>query len=171
MRPTCDALAGEVHQQARHAQTMEPPTATGPAPSSDKETNSDPGRQELWGQKNQNNFWICFQNIRGLIPESGRDLKLQVLLQYTQQHQINVFGFAEHNICWDMFSKNQQVIERTHSWWENSHWITSFNKHDTHPIAHQPGRTGIVVLNALSHKALKPGGDDEGLGQWSWVHL
>ena len=39
------------------------------------------------------------------------------------------------------------------------------------PTLHQPGGTGIAVFNALSHKALKPGGDETGLGRWSWVRL
>jgi len=50
MRPTRDALDGEDHHQARHAPTTEPPTTTGPDPSSDEEITSDPGRRESWGQ-------------------------------------------------------------------------------------------------------------------------
>jgi len=114
---------------------------------------------------------ICFQNVGGLITETDGDIKLQVLLQFTQQHQIDVFGFAEHNTCWDLLQKNEQIIEKTRGWWENSHWSISYNKCEAHPIAHQPGRTGLGVFNAFSHKALKPGGDDEGLGRWSWVCL
>ena len=68
-------------------------------------------------------------------------------------------------------TKNKQIIERTRGWWENSHWSISFNKREEHPIAHQPGGTGLTVFNAFSHKALKPGRDDEGLGRWSWVRL
>jgi len=47
----------------------------------------------------------------------------------------------------------------------------------SHPITNADytlsftNRTGIVVLNTLSHKALKPGRDDKGLGWWSWVRL
>jgi len=122
-------------------------------------------------KKLHNSIQICFQNIGGLIPESDGDLKQQVLLQSTQQHQIDAFSFTEHNICWDLLPKMQQVAKRTWGWWENSHWITSFNKREPHPIMHQPGGTGIGVVNALSHKALKPGGDDMGLGWWSWAWL
>jgi len=114
MRLMHDALDGEAHHQARRAPTMEPPTTMGPAPSLDKETNSDPGRRELWGQplgkKQHNKIRICFQNIGGLITETDGDIKLQVLLQFTQQHQINIFGFAEHNTCWDLLQKTNKSL-------------------------------------------------------------
>ncbi len=82
-----------------------------------------------------------------------------------------MFGFAEHNICWDLLPKNQQLVDRTRGWWENAHWTTDFNKREQNPIVHQPGGTGIVVLDALSHRALRPGGDESGLRRWSWVRL
>jgi len=43
MRPMCNALVGEDHHQAQYAQTTEPPTMMGPAPSLDEEIHSDPG--------------------------------------------------------------------------------------------------------------------------------
>ena len=122
-------------------------------------------------KKQKNTIRICFQNVGGLLPENDSDLKLQVLLQFTQQHQIDTFSFTKHNICWDLLPKMQQIAERTRGWWENSHWTTSFNKCKQHPILHQLGGTGIAVFNALSHKVLKPGGDEMGLGRWSWVRL
>jgi len=122
-------------------------------------------------KKHQNCICICFQNFGRLIPQTNRDLKLTVLWHFTQQFQINVFSFAEHNICWDLLPKQQQLAERTQGWWENVHWTTAFNKCKKHPIAHKPGVTGVVVLDEISHRALKPGSDDLGLGRWSWVHL
>jgi len=118
----------------------------------------------ITGKKHHGNIRICFQNVGGLITETEGDLKLQVLLQFTQQQQIDVFGFAEHNTCWDLIHKNEQIIERTRGWWENAHWSISHNKRERHPIVHQPGGTGLAVFNAFSHKALKSGRDDEGLG-------
>jgi len=43
MRPTREATSGEDPPQANRANQMEPPTTTGPAPSSDEETQH-PGR-------------------------------------------------------------------------------------------------------------------------------
>jgi len=109
--------------------------------------------------------------VGGLVTITDGDLKLTVLQHFTQQFQIDVFTFAKHNICWDLIPKQQQLAERTCGWWENAHWATSFNKREKYPIAHQPGGTGIAVFNDLSHRALQPGSDQNGLGQWSWVRL
>ncbi len=82
-----------------------------------------------------------------------------------------MFGFAEHNICWNKIPKQQQLAERTRGWWENSHWTTAFNKCDKNPIVHQQGGTGLVVLNKLSHQAMQPRSDELGLEWWRWVRL
>jgi len=173
MRPTRRA-GSEDHRLARSTQNREPPTSTDPAPASD-EAISDPGRQHTWGKplgkKQQNHIRICFQNVGGIIPAADDDLKLTVLRQFTQQHNIDVFGFAEHNVCWDVIQKTQQLAERTKGWWENAHWTTAFNQQDKNPTAHQPGGTGVLTVNQLSHRVMHSGGDASGLGRWSWVRL
>jgi len=78
--------------------------------------------------KKQTTICILFQNVGGLIPTMDGDLKLTILCHFTQQSQINVLGFVEHNICWDLLPKHQQLAERTRGWWENAHWTTDFNK-------------------------------------------
>ncbi len=174
MRPMRKATSGEDLCLAQHANQREPPTTMGPAPSSDEEIPY-PGHQETWGQplgKNKKNtIRICFQNVGGILPENDGDQKVQVLCQFTQQNQIDAFSFAEHNISWDLLPKAQQMAKQMRGWWENAHWTTAFNKQETNPILHQPGGTRIAVFNALSHKALKLGGDEMGLGRWSWVRL
>ncbi len=168
------ATADEDHRPACCARQMEPPTTTEPAPALDEAIN-DPGRQDTWGnllgKKHQDSIRICFQNVGGLVTITDGDLKLTVLRHFTQQCQIDVFAFAEHNICWDLIPKQQQLSERTRGWWENAHWVTSFNKREKYPIAHQPGGSGLGVFNYLSHRALQPGSDHTGLGRWSWVRL
>jgi len=67
--------------------------------------------------------------------------------------------------------KQQQLAERMRGWWENAHWTTAFLKCNQNPIAHQPGGTGLGVFNELLHRALQPGSNELGLGQWSWVRL
>jgi len=167
MRPRRGAPGGEDHQLARRAQPREPPTMTDPDPASD-EVISDPGRQTTWGQplgkKQQHCIRICFQNIGGIIPTADDDLKLTVLRHFTQQHQIDVFSFAEHNVCWDVIPKQKQLAERTRGWWENAHWTTAYNKQDKDPLAHQPGGTGNLIINQLSHQVRQSGSDESGLG-------
>ncbi len=171
---TRGATVDEDHWLACRARQMEPPTMMEPAPALDEAVN-DPGHRDTCGnqlrKRHQDSICICFQNVGGLVTTTDGDLKLTVLCHFTQQFHIDVFAFAEHNICWDLISKQQQLAERTRGWWEHAHWATAFNKREKYPIAHQPGSTGIVVFNNLSHRALQPGGNQTGLGQWSWVQL
>jgi len=167
MRPRRGASGGEDHCLARRAQNWEPPTMTDPAPASD-EAISDPGHQNTWGKplgkKQPNHIRICFQNVGSIIPAADNNLKLMVLRQFTQQYQIDAFGFAKHNVCWDVIQKKQHLAERTKGWWENTHWTTAHNKQDKNPITHQPGSTGLLIVNQLSHQVMHSGGNTLGLG-------
>jgi len=122
-------------------------------------------------KKQPNNMRILFQNVGGLIPTTDSDLKLTILQQFIQHHNIDVFSFAEHNKCWDVVPKNLQLQARTKGWWENAQWSIGYNKHDLEPSEHQPGGTGILVVNDFSHQALSPGTDKSGMGHWSWIRL
>jgi len=174
MRPSHGAGTGEDHQTARSATTTEPPTTMDPNPALD-EAIADLGHHESWGntmgKKQPNSMRIVFQNVGGLIPTTDSDLKLTILQQFIQHHNINVFSFAEHNKCWDLVPKKLQLPERTKGWWENAQWSVGYNKHETEPSEHQPGGTGILVVNEFSHRALSPGTDELGMGRWSWIRL
>jgi len=102
---------------------------------------------------------------------TNSDLKLMILQQFIQQHNIDIFSFAEHNKCWDLVPKNLQLLECTKGWWENAQWSVGYNKRETEPSEHQPGSTGILVVNEFSHQALCPGNDKLGMGHWSWIRL
>ena len=114
---------------------------------------------------------IVFQNVRGLLPTTDSELKLTILQQFIQHNNINVFGFAKHNKCWDVVPKKLQLQECTKGWWENAQWSIGYNKQDIEPLEHQPGRTGILVVDKFSHRALRPGTDESGMGRWSWIRL
>jgi len=126
MTRPCGVSHGEGHHLTCCVQQTAPPTTMDPVPTSD-EVIEDPGHWEEWGnqlgKKHKDHIHICFQNVGGLIPKNGGDLKLTVLRTFSQLHQVDIFGFAEHNICWDLLPKQQQVAERTQGWWENAHWL------------------------------------------------
>ncbi len=173
MRPSHSVGTGEDHQTACSTTTTEPPTTMDPNPASD-EAITDLGHHESWGntmKKQPNNMCIVFQNVGGLIPTTDSNLKLTILQQFIQHHNIDVFSFAEHNKCWDIVPKNLQLQERTKGWWENAQWSIGYNKRDIEPSEHQPGRTGILVVNEFSHRALSPGTNESGMGRWSWIRL
>jgi len=96
---------------------------------------------------------------------------LQLLLQFTTTYQVNVFVVAKLNTCWDLLPPDQWLPHKTKGWWENLHWSLSHNHNDKQSSSYQPGSMGIVVLNVLSHRALKPRDDPIDLGHWCWVHL
>jgi len=154
MRPLCGAGTGEDHQTACSATSMEPPTIMDPNPALD-EAITDLGHHKSWGntmgKKQPNSMHIVFQNVGGLIPTTDSDLKLTILQQFIQHHNIDVFSFAEHNKCWDVVPKNLQLTEHTKGWWENAQWSVGYNKCNIEPSEHQPGRTGLLVVNEFSH--------------------
>jgi len=127
----------------------------------------------LLGRKPCNTVRVCFQNLDGIsqLPEGDGTLKLQLLLQFMTTFQVDIFTVAELNTCWDLLPPDQRLPNRMKGWWENSHWSLSHNCNDSHSSIYQPSGTGIVVTNALSHCALKPGDDPLGLGHWCWVLL
>jgi len=135
------------------------------------------GSNATWGnslgRKPHNMVRVCFQNLDGILqlPDGNGNLKLQLMLQFMTTFQVDVFVAAELNTCWDLLPPDQWLPGRTKGWWENLHWSLSHNRNDTHSSIYQHGGTGIVVTNALSHCALKPGDDLLGLGHWCWVLL
>jgi len=44
-------------------------------------------------------------NVGGIIPQANKGLKLMELRSFTQQQEIDIFTFMEHNICWDLIPK------------------------------------------------------------------
>jgi len=116
---------------------------------------------------------LCFQNIGGLSQSDVGDgaIKLQTLLSFVNQYQVDIFVFTEHNTCWDLSSPAKCLLELTRRWWANAHWHIAHNWLDKNQGIYQPGGTGLVVVNDISHNTQKPGSDPSGLGRWSWVHL
>ena len=121
---------------------------------------------DLLGRKTPNTVRVCFQNLGGIsqLPDSNGNLKLQLLLQFTTTYQVNVFVVAKLNTCWDLLPPDQWLPHKTKGWWENLHWSLSHSCNEKHSSSYQPGGTGIVVLNVLSHRALKPRDDPIDLG-------
>jgi len=116
---------------------------------------------------------ICFQNLDGLsqTAEGNGSLKLQVLHQFINTFNVDMFVATELNMCWDLLPLDQCLPYCTKGWWENSHWSILHNRNDTHSSVYQPGGTTVVATNELSHRALRPGDDPLGLGRWCWVAL
>jgi len=86
-------------------------------------------------------------------------------MDYTEQDQ-HLCVCVELGTCCDLVNY-QQLLQKTHGWWEASQWSLSYNQVDWYLSDYQPGGTGLVVVNQLAHHAQKSGDDPSGLGQQS----
>jgi len=98
-------------------------------------------------------------------------IKLAALRRTIGDRQTDIFGFTEANTCWDVVADNLRLPRQTRGWWENSQWSLSHNRLEKDNPAYQPGGTGIVCVNQVAHKTLKPGDDQSGLGRWCWTRI
>jgi len=114
---------------------------------------------------------IMFQNVGGFSKDDEMRIKLATLRRTIGDRQTDIFGFTEANTCWDVVPENQRLAHQTRGWWENSQWSLSHNRLEKDNLAHQPGGTGIVCINQVAHKTLKPGDDPSGLGRWCWTRI
>jgi len=159
------AVLGEDPLSACHAHHQEPsmpklfPALDGVATSQ--------GSISTWGnplEKTSNTFWLCFQNIGGLsqMAEGESEIKLQLILQFITNYQVDAFAFTEHNPCWDLLPPDKWLLGLTQGWWENSHWSIFHNGLDKNWGVYQPGGASMVVVNSflIMHY---------GLGQTCWV--
>jgi len=123
------------------------------------------------GKKQPGTIWLILQNVDGILTHMNRDLKLDCLYQIMTAHHMDILTLTELNMAWDKLPYKVQLPQKTHGWWEASHWSMSHNKKDKHGGGFQPGGTAILVINEWAHRATKPGDDTSRLGQWSWIHL
>jgi len=105
-----------------------------------------------------------FPNVGGFSKDDDMVIKLEALHRTMTDRQIDIFGFMEANTCWDVVPEQQRLAWYTCGWWENSQWSLSYNRLEMDMPIHKPGGTGIVCVNQVAHKTLKPGNDLSGLG-------
>jgi len=106
------------------------------------------------GQKPAATIWIFYHYIDGIPQDTNSNLKLQLLQQWLQSIEADVFAFTEASTCWDMVKYKKHLLQRSRGWWEVAHWSLSFNRLEKYPTKHQPGGTGILITNRLAHHAL-----------------
>jgi len=81
-----------------------------------------------------------------------------------EEHQVDIAALTECNTAWTKVDPHLKLQEQTKFWWENEHWSITNNQQDSDAVPYQPGGTGIVVVNQVSHRAQRPGDDMVGLG-------
>jgi len=166
MTSRCSRECGEDLRHLRSATSTEPPTRESPDPALD-EAVTDPGLPVQWGntlgKKGATAIRVVLQNVDGFSQDDNMDLKTELLRQFVTDQEVDVFGFTKANTCWDLLPPKHRLPERTHGWWENSHWSLGYNWVETQTSTYQPGGTGVLVVNQLSHRILRSGDDPTGM--------
>jgi len=123
------------------------------------------------GPKRSHTIRLLLQNIGGIDLHSGGSTKLAVLHTFMVESQVDLVALTECNAAWNHVPHELWPPVQTKGWWENAHWVLSHNRTDPDSAKYQPGGTGILVVNQLSHRAQRPGDDVVGLGRWCWARL
>jgi len=98
----------EVHYCWPSATQQEPPIEAS-LPSLDEEVSNHRSLEE-WGnlmKKQGATLQIAFQNIRGFSKEEEMEVKLEALHCFVIDKAIDIFGFTESNMCWDVLPETQ----------------------------------------------------------------
>jgi len=95
---------------------------------------------------------FVLQKLDGFSQDDNMDLKMELLCQFIMDQEVNIFAFTKANTCWDLLPPKHRLPEHMHGWWENSHWSLGYNWVKTQTSTYRLGRTGVLVVNQLSHR-------------------
>jgi len=169
-------VSSEAHYPRHSALDSEPPTAASLPPSDEGvlyQRSLDTWGNQL-GKKLDTTLRIVFQNIGGFQKDEEMDLKLEALHRFVTEQEVDIFGFTKANTCWDLMPENRRLAHRTRGWWETGQWTCTHNRterHDGDNSIFQPGGMGLLCVNQVAHKVLRPGDDPLGLGRWCWTRI
>ena len=107
-----------------------------------------------------------YLNINGL-PKNKKHPKNINIYNTFKYHNTDIFGLTETNLNWPLLEQEHHWKERTTGIWENSHSITSYNRHDIRSnTPFQPGGTLIHSNGKSCHRIISCDHDPTGLGRW-----
>ena len=129
-------------------------------------------RDDIWGdvmsKQKDENIRIVTKNIGGLGVKPG-NAKEDELKNWIGKKQIDIIGIQEVNINWKKCRGKYSLGERMKTpSWEYVRTSGSYNKHDTDTMS-QWGGTLTVCKDQMTHYVAGTGGDERGLGRWSWI--
>jgi hypothetical protein len=125
-----------------------------------------------WGhsiqiQKPDDTFRFIFQNIQGLPinPQSHKHRPIGTALKDTEA---DVFRIAELNLNFGVLGPTYQWPERFQHLHRN-HSIHSYNRRDSSTKRTLFGGTAQITIGPCSHRVIKSGADESGMGRWVWT--
>jgi hypothetical protein len=126
-------------------------------------------------KKDCNSIRVLFQNIGGLgdLFKDKEPEKLSRLKTFLIKQDVDVLGIAETNTDWRTLPLENNLWNRTSSWFQSRRISVSHND----KVAPKSGRyfqvggTATMLINEMASRPLKPGADVKGYGRWSWIVL
>ena len=126
-------------------------------------------------KKDCNSIRILFQNIGGLgdLYKDKEPEKLVRLKKFLIKQEIDVVGIAETNTDWRTLPMENNLWNRTSSWFQSRRISVSHNDKvaPTTGRYFQVGGTATILIDEMASRPLQPGNDTKGYGRWSWIVL
>ena len=114
-------------------------------------TKMDNCNSDIWGDENCNNhsLRVGFINIQSF-PANLQHHKNNNIRNLIHDYKLSVLGLAEVNLFWPALTHEQQLIERTRTWFEIVSTYTAYNKENT-KMREQRGGTAIIAKGKFVH--------------------
>ena len=130
------------------------------------------GDIDIYEGKVERRIRIGFVNING-IPQSSNHPKNKLIQEFLLNAEIDIMGFVETNVKWNMLKGSDSLQERTLGWWQLQKAICANNTQDvlTTSSAYQQGGSAILTNNRVAERIISSGKDSSGMGRWTWVRV
>ena len=126
---------------------------------------TDDDKFDFWGDKNCDNhsLRVGFINIQ-TFPTSIHHHKNNNIRNLFHDYKLSILGLSEVNLHWPALSHDQQLIERTQTWFERVTSFTSCNVENTR-MKNQRGGTAIIANGDICSSTY--GYTSDKLGRWT----
>jgi hypothetical protein len=115
-------------------------------------------------KKLKNTLRIGFQNIGGIQKKNKNKLKDDNIRQRCTKYDFDIFGMAETNVDWRLFS------EENIGWWESLHLSIRNCTASKSITPYQYGCSAVWSINESVHRVMiSKGNDTSMLKWWSWT--
>jgi hypothetical protein len=138
----------------------------------DRAENTQDTSSKTWGDKlvlpkPANTYRFIFDNIQGL-PIENQGHKHQQIITAIHETEADTIGMAELNLNFGVLGPSYQWTERFRQL-PRKHSIHAYNRHDSSKKRILFGGTAQITTGACSHRAIKSGTDETGMGRWVWT--
>jgi hypothetical protein len=113
-------------------------------------------------------FRFTFLNIQGLVSVDPHSHKHQQIKTAIQETESDATGLVELNLNLDILGPTFQWAEQFRNLHRN-HSVHTVNRHDSSKKRILFGGAAQITVGACSHRVIKSGLDESGMGRWVWT--